>query len=85
MDARRLPVPPVRGTFSTYPNLNDAEMENLKWRVEGSGAIPLAGSGIHVLRDWEGVMPMGKERVPFISSGELEKLIVNVLIVTYVP
>jgi hypothetical protein len=38
------------------------------------------------LTDWNSPVPaIGKERVPFVSGGEMEKLVVNVLLVAYVP
>ncbi|EGO01339.1 hypothetical protein SERLA73DRAFT_106044 [Serpula lacrymans var. lacrymans S7.3] len=61
-----------------------AEADSLRFRVEESGAIPLAEAEIFVLSDWS-PGPMSKEKVPFVSNGELEKLLVNVLLVTYVP
>jgi hypothetical protein len=41
---------------------------------------------ISILTDWNTPNPeTGKERVYFVSGGELEKLVVNVLMVVYVP
>ncbi|EJD01863.1 uncharacterized protein FOMMEDRAFT_134522 [Fomitiporia mediterranea MF3/22] len=59
----------------------------LRTRVEESGAMPIAQTGIRVLAD--DTLGVGdsvtKERVPYISAGGLEKLIINVLLVVYVP
>ncbi|KAF8064867.1 hypothetical protein FPV67DRAFT_158277 [Lyophyllum atratum] len=85
-------VPPVRGPFSNAPySTTDAEEEeanNLRTRVEDSGAIPLGEADITILTDSNGPGQgpvAGKERVYFVSAGELEKLVVNVLLVVYVP
>ena len=53
-------------------------------RVEESGAIALAEAEIFVLSDWSS-SPVTKERVYFASGGDLEKLVINVMIVTFVP
>jgi hypothetical protein len=43
-------------------------------------------TNISILMDWNTPNPeIGKERVYFILGGELEKLVVNVLMVVYVP
>lgn len=76
-------TPAVRGAFS-YGDPEAEENEALRVRVEESGAIPMAEADITILTDWQGVGPVSKERVPFVSNGELEKLVVNVLLVTYV-
>lgn len=60
------------------------EADIIRLRVEESGAIALAEAEISILSDWA-PGPITKERVYFASGGELEKLIVNVLMVTYVP
>jgi hypothetical protein len=58
----------------------------MRVRVEASGAQPLAVSDIAVLADWdgEGLAGVGKERVPFVSAGQLERLVVHVLLVVHV-
>jgi hypothetical protein len=56
------------------------EASNLRMRVEESGAIPLSEAEIFILSDWV-PGPLAKERVHFVSNGELEKLIVNVFLV----
>jgi hypothetical protein len=77
--------PAVRGPFNNYNNADEAEAEALRLRVESSGAIPITEAEITVLNDLDGLGSIGKERVPFVSGGELEKLVVNVLLVAYVP
>lgn len=68
-----------------------AEEDNLRWRVENSGAVPLTEEGIllMVTPDPAGgpplLGPVSKEKVPFVSGGKLDKLIVNVLVVAFVP
>lgn len=55
---------------------------NLRQRIEASGALPLQEVGITVLTDGGN---LGKERVPFVSGSQLEKLCVNTLMVVYIP
>jgi len=76
-------LPAVRGPF-VYGDSEEEEVDNLRSRVENSGAFPLAEADITILSDWQGTGPVSKERVPFVTNGELEKLVVNVLMVTYV-
>ena len=59
--------------------------EDLRSKVERSGAIPLAATGITILSAPSSPGGVGKERVPFVQGGELEKLVVTVLLVVYVP
>lgn len=70
------------------PELHPVEVEdrdNLRWRVEKSGAIPLAEAEIMVMSDVNSPgAPVTKERVPFVSGGQLDKLVVNVMLVVYV-
>ena len=67
------------------------EEDSLRWRVENSGAIPLEEEDIlmMVTPDPAGgpplLGPVSKEKVPFVSGGQLDKLIVNVLMVAFVP
>jgi len=67
------------------------EEDNLRWRVENSGAVPLAEEDILLMAtpDPAGgpplLGPVSKEKVPFVSKGQLDKLIVNVLMVAFVP
>jgi hypothetical protein len=86
-NSSRRGAPPVRGAFS-YADSPD-EAENLRARVEASGGSPLSQADIMVLADWDPsgqgtLSAVGKERVPFVSNGELGKLVVNVLLVVYV-
>jgi len=37
------------------------------------------------LNDLDELGPIGKERVPFVSGGELGRLVVNALLVAFVP
>ena len=73
------------------PDPAAAEEDNLRWRVENSGAVPLAEEDIllMVTPDPTGgpplLGPVSKEKVPFVSKGQLDKLIVNVLMVAFVP
>ena len=73
------------------PDPAGTEEDNLRWRVENSGAIPLAEEDILLMAtpDPAGgppmVGPISKEKVPFVSKGQLDKLIVNVLMVAFVP
>jgi hypothetical protein len=79
-------VPAVRGPFGiSYAPDPQAEAESLRLRIESSGAIPIFDADVFILTDWESPGPAGKERVPFVADGELQKLVVNVLLVTYVP
>lgn len=87
-------VPPVRGPFSTAGSVfpgpeeeaDEVKVYNLRSRVEDSGAIPIADADVTILTDWN--MPAavaGKQRVYFVSAGKLEKLVVKVLLVVYIP
>ncbi|KIK68427.1 hypothetical protein GYMLUDRAFT_154244 [Collybiopsis luxurians FD-317 M1] len=84
--------PPVRGLFSHAGSVRtgsvsgsvyyDSDEETLVSRVQHSGAIPLAEADITILTDWNDPTPVvGKERAPFVVGGELDKLVVNALIV----
>jgi hypothetical protein len=78
--------PPGRGSFGH--NLNDHEFDAIRSRVEASGATSLVEANITVLSDWGNlsVAPViGRHRVYFVSNGELEKLVLNALVVIYVP
>lgn len=78
-----IPVPMPESGFT--------EEDSLRWRVENSGAIPLTEEDIlmMVTQDPAGgpplLGPVSKEKVPFVSGGQLDKLIVNVLMVAFVP
>ena len=72
---------------NTYNN-NHQEFDGIRSRVEASGAVSLQKANITVLTDWSNlnVPPVkGEQRVYFVSNGELEKLVLNVLVVIYVP
>lgn len=84
--------PPLQGVFSTHiprtdlEHLDAHERKNLRWRVEHSGAVLLEEDDIMEM-SLELSLPEGpitKERVPFVSGGQLEKLVVNILLVVYV-
>ncbi|THU81854.1 hypothetical protein K435DRAFT_692741 [Dendrothele bispora CBS 962.96] len=75
------------GSVSAYEE-DLATLDSLRSRVQESGAVSLTESEIVVMTDWNlPTQAVGKERVPFVSgtSGELEKLVVNALMVVYVP
>jgi len=74
---------PMRGAFSVYADADDEEMATLRARVEASGAVPLLEAEVTILSEPAPVA--GRERVYFVSQAELEKLVVNVLIVVFVP
>lgn len=79
-------TPVMRGTFSLAGDPLADEAETLRYRVQESGAIPIADYGITLCTDWtQPAQPIGKERVPITSGGEMEKLVVNTLLVVFVP
>jgi hypothetical protein len=80
-------TPVMRGTFSLAGEYGaEGEADMIRNRVEESGAIPIADAEISICTDWaQPAQPVGKERVPFASGGEMEKLIVNTLLVVFVP
>ena len=82
--SRGMGGPAARAAFNAYGE-PEQDIDSLRARVEDSGAVPLAEAEITILSDWQAAVPISKERVPFVSNGELEKLVVNVLLVTYVP
>ena len=83
------------GNNHNIPNHNNngpggvgQEFDGIRSRVEASGAVSLLKANITVLSDWSNlnVVPVkGEQRVYFVSNGELEKLVLNVLVVIYVP
>jgi hypothetical protein len=90
---RRPAVPAVRGPFSAYAgstagsvsSQQDDTAADLRSRAEGGGAVTLADANIAIMTSGSPGQ-VGKVRVPFVgSNGELEKLVVNVLLVVYVP
>ena len=80
-------VPPLRGPFSSTSEPGEDELEDLRSPVIKSGAIPISEADISTLSDsmtFHGLI--AKERVPFVSTlGDVEKLVVNVLMVICVP
>lgn len=80
-------MPPIRGPFSSASEPGEDEVDDLRHRVVKSGAVPINDTDIMIVSDivtFPGVI--AKERVPFVSGlGEIEKLVVNVLLVVYVP
>ena len=67
---------------------NSQDFDAIRSRVEASGAVTLLKANITVLSDWSNlnVAPVkGEQRVYFVSNGELEKLVLNALVVIYVP
>ncbi|KAL1730798.1 hypothetical protein EV714DRAFT_236545 [Schizophyllum commune] len=77
-------TPALRGAFSVYGGEDDTD--SLRMRIEESGALPIAESDIMILSEWDSVPPViGRQRVPVVSNGELQMLVVNVLMVAFVP
>ena len=75
------------GANAHTPIINQG-FDAIRSRVEASGAVTLSKANITVLSDWTtlNVAPVkGEQRVYFVSNGELEKLVVNALVVIYVP
>ena len=67
---------------------SNQEPDAIRSRVEASGAVSLSKANVTVLSDWStmNIAPVkGEHRVYFVSNGELEKLVLNVLVVIYVP
>ena len=80
---------PMNGGYGAGPYADEGDhIINLQHRVEQSGAIPLAEADIVLLadKDMSGTMSgtISKERVPLVSNGLLDKLVVNILLVVYV-
>jgi hypothetical protein len=69
---------PVSGVYG------EEQIIPLQHRIEQSGAIPLAEAGIVLVADKEMSGIVSKERVPLVSRGLLDKLVVNILLVVYV-
>ncbi|OSD01068.1 hypothetical protein PYCCODRAFT_1413425 [Trametes coccinea BRFM310] len=80
-------MPPIRGPFSSGSEPGEDDADDLRQRVVKSGAVPITDTDITIVSDivtFPGLIT--KERVPFVSSmGEIEKLVVNVLMVVYIP
>jgi hypothetical protein len=82
-------VPQTRGGYGANPTGGpgyEGEGGGLEPRVRASGALSFAEANISLLTDQNNPNPViGKERVDFVSHGELTKLVVNVLLVIYIP
>jgi len=79
--------PLVRGNFGPT-NPNDQEFDAIRSRVQASGATTLVEANVTILNDWSTLNSpaiIGRQRVYFVSNGELEKLVLNALVVIYVP
>ena len=77
---------PLSGVYGAGPYVDeDDQIVNLQHRVEQSGAIPLAEADILLLADKDMSGSISKERIPLVSKGLLDKLVVNILLVVYVP
>jgi hypothetical protein len=79
--------PLVRGNFGPT-NPNDQEFDAIRSRVQASGATTLVEANVTILNDWSTLNTpaiIGRQRVYFVSNGELEKLVLNALVVIYVP
>ena len=80
---------PTSGGYGASPYVDgDDHIINLRHRVEQSGAVPLAEADIVLLadKDTSGSMSgtISKERVPLVTGGVLDRLVVNILLVVYV-
>lgn len=79
----------MRTSYGGYnDDIEEAQEEiiNLRHRVEDSGAIPLVEADITVLTDKILLgNAISKERVPLVVHGALDMLVVNVLMIVYVP
>ncbi|TCD65304.1 hypothetical protein EIP91_002829 [Steccherinum ochraceum] len=75
---------PLRTSFSTASSSESGE-DDMRTRVKKSGAVSLSDAEIVVLSDSTLTAPISKERVFFVQGGELEKLVVNIMLVVYVP
>jgi len=86
--------PAARGAFGNTYGGNpitrggqgyDDDVDTLRPRVQASGAVSLQEANITLLTDYNNTNPLiGKERVDFVSNGELTKLVVNVLLVVFI-
>lgn len=64
--------------------ITDYSDGGIRGMVEASGGLYIVGEGINLLTD-AATMNVGKQRVSFFANGEMEKLVLNVLVVAYVP
>lgn len=77
--------PPRRPTLGSVSENGDPPAVDLRTRVMKSGAVPVSETDIYVLSDPASTGPITKEKVPFVQHCDLEKLVVNVLLVVFVP
>ena len=75
----------MTGVYGPGPYVEGDEQINIQHRIEQSGAIPLADAEIVLVADKDMTGNISKERVPLVSEGSLSKLVVNILLVVYVP
>ncbi|THH00262.1 hypothetical protein EW026_g2251 [Hermanssonia centrifuga] len=78
LGSRQSPSPPMRGIgISSVSDIGESTTDDLRSKVERSGAVLLAGAGITLLSDPAASGAISKARVPFVRSGELEKLVLR--------
>ena len=82
LNGARSVASPLRASFSTA---SDSGEDDMRTRVKKSGAVSFSDADIVILSDSTLSAPVAKERAFFVQSGELEKLVVNILLVVYVP
>lgn len=75
----------MTGVYGPGLYVEGDEQVNIQHRIEQSGAIPLADADIVLVADKDMTGNISKERVPLVSEGSLSKLVVNILLVVYVP
>ncbi|KAI0795730.1 hypothetical protein C8Q75DRAFT_712221 [Abortiporus biennis] len=81
-------VSPIRSSYGSRSGsdiVDDAPVDDLRTRVKRSGALSFAEADIVVLSDTTLSGLVSKARVPFVQGGEMERLVVHVLMVVYVP
>ena len=92
--AARSPPGHGGGVSLPHPTLTDSDEDDassqqqaLRNRVQDSGAVHLSEVDITILADdtLSDAGAITKERVAYVSSGVLDKLVVNVLLVVFVP
>ena len=83
---RQSPSPTMRGSsMSDSGESSSSDSNDLRARVMRSGALPLTGAGITLMTDPSSLGCVSKARVPFVRDGEVEKLVVNILMSVFVP
>ncbi|KAF8179884.1 hypothetical protein BJ912DRAFT_855467 [Pholiota molesta] len=82
-------MPQARGAFQYAGQQHygeEADEDVILSRVRASGAVSLADANISLLTDYRVLKPIiGKERVFFVANDELQKLVLNALLVVYIP